>query len=113
MTYHALVAAEKLFKDGIDAEVIHVPTIKPLDTRTILESVKKTKCVVTVEEGQINGGLGGAVAELLGEERPVPMRRIGVKDRFGESGTPDELLKHFGLTAPNIMLAAHEVVDKK
>lgn len=113
MTYQALVAAEKLFKDGIDAEVLHVPTIKPLDTKTILESVKKTKCVVTVEEAQINGGLGGAIAELLGEEFPVPLRRVGVRDRFGESGTPEELLKHFGITAPNIMLAAHEVVDKK
>jgi transketolase len=113
MTYHALIAAEKLFKDGIDAEVLHVPTIKPLDAKTILESVKKTKCVVTVEEAQINGGLGGAVAELLGEEMPVPMRRIGVKDRFGESGKPEQLLKHFGLTEHHIMLAAHEVTDKK
>jgi transketolase len=65
MTYHALVAAEKLFKDGIDAEVIHVPTIKPLDKTTILRSVRKTKSVVTVEEHHINGGLGGAIAELL------------------------------------------------
>lgn len=113
MTYHALIAAEKLFKDGIDAEVLHIPTIKPLDTKTILESIKKTGCVVTVEEAQINGGLGGAIAECIGEEMPVPLRRIGMKDQFGESGTPEELLKHFGLTAPNIMLAAHEVVDKK
>jgi transketolase len=113
MTYYALIAAEKLFKDGIDAEIIHVPTIKPLDSKTILESVKKTGCVVTVEEAQIIGGLGGAIAELLGEEMPVPLRRIGVKDRFGESGKPEELLKHFGLTAHHIMLAAHEVADKK
>lgn len=113
MTYQALMAADKLFKDGIDAEVIHCPTIKPLDNKTILESVKKTKAVVTAEEAQINGGLGGAVAELLAEEMPTPMRRIGMKDRFGESGAPDELLKHFGLTYQNIMLAAHEVVGKK
>lgn len=113
MTYQALVAADKLFKDGIDAEVIHCPTIKPLDTKTILESVKKTKAVVTVEEAQINGGLGGVIAELLSEEMPSPMRRVGVKDRFGESGKPEELLEHFGLTYKNIMLAAHEVVDKK
>ena len=113
MTYQAMVAAEKLFKDGIDAEVVHVPTIKPLDKETILESVKKTGCVVTVEEAQIAGGLGGAIAELLGEEHPVPMTRIGMKDRFGESGDPNELLEHFGLTAKQIQLAAHHIVDKK
>lgn len=113
MTYQALVAADRLFKDGIDVEVIHCPTIKPLDAKTILESVKKTRAVVTVEEAQINAGLGGAVAELLAEEMPTPMRRIGMKDRFGESGKPEELLEHFGLTYKNIMLAAHEVVDKK
>lgn len=113
MTYQALLAAEKLYKEGIDAEVIHCPTIKPLDTKTILDSVHKTRAVVTAEEAQINGGLGGAVAELLGEQMPVPMQRVGVKDRFGESGKPDELLKHFGLTYHNIMLAAHAVVDRK
>ncbi len=113
MTYQALVAAQKLFKDGIEAEVIHVGTIKPLDNETILKSVKKTKAVVTVEEGQINGGLGGAVAELLGEECPAPMVRMGMKDHFGESGTPEELLEHFGLTAKHITLSVHEVVGKK
>lgn len=113
MTYLALHAADKLFKEGIDAEVIHVPTIKPLDDKTILGSVKKTGCVVTIEEAQVIGGLGGAVAELLGEEMPTPMRRIGMKDRFGESGTPDELFKHFGITPHHIMMAAHEVVAKK
>jgi transketolase len=113
MTYHALVAAEKLFKDGIDAEVIHCPTIKPLDWDTILKSALKIKAVVIVEEAQINGGLGSAVAELLGEEYPVPLKRVGVQDRFGESGDPEDLLKHFGLTAKHIMLAAHHIVAKK
>ncbi len=113
MTYQALVAAQRLYKDGIDAEVVHVPTIKPLDGETILNSVERTRAVVTVEEGQINGGLGGAIAELLGEELPVPMKRIGMQDRFGESGQPDELLEHFGLTAKHIALAAHHVVGKK
>jgi transketolase len=113
MTYHALVAAEKLFKDGIDLEVIHCPTIKPLDAVTILHSVQKTGAVLTVEEAQINGGLGGAVAELLAEERPVPMKRVGVRDRFGESGDPEELLEHFGLTAKHIMMAAHELAERK
>lgn len=113
MTYQALVAAEKLFKDGIDAEVIHVPTIKPLDTEAILKSVSKTKAVVTAEEGQVAGGLGGAIAELLAEECPAPMRRIGMQDRFGESGSPAELFEHFGLDAKHIRLAVHAVVDKK
>jgi transketolase len=113
MTYQALVAAEILYKDGIQAEVVHVPTIKPLDAATILSSVHKTKLVITVEEAQINGGLGGAVAELLGEEFPVPMKRIGMRDRFGESGEPGELLEHFGLTGKHIALAAHELTDKK
>lgn len=113
MTYHALVAAEKLFKDGIDVEVIHCPTIKPLDAATILSSVHKTKAVITVEEAQITGGLGGAVAELLGEEFPVPLKRMGVRDKFGESGDPLELLELHGLTAKHIMVAAHEIVGKK
>ncbi len=113
MTYQALLAAEQLYKDGIDAEVVHVPTIKPLDAETILRSVRKTGCVVTAEEGQIIGGLGGAVAELLAEHHPAPMRRIGMQDRFGESGEPSELFKHFGLDAKHIRLAAHHIVDKK
>lgn len=113
MTYQALAAADRLARDGIEAEVVHVPTVKPLDSETILKSVKKTGCVVTAEEHQITGGLGGAVAELLSEEFPVPIKRVGVKDRFGESGKPDELLEHFGLTAKHIALAAHSVTDRK
>lgn len=110
MTFQAAKAAEMLFKDGIDAEVIHVPTIKPLDAVTILKSVHKTRRVITVEEAQITGGLGGAVAELLSEEFPVPVKRLGMRDRFGESGRPDELLEHFGLTYKHIMVAAHQLV---
>lgn len=113
MTYQALAAVEKLYKDGIEAEVIHVPTIKPLDKETILKSVRKTGAVVTAEEGQIIGGLGGAIAELLAEECPTPMKRIGMQDRFGESGKPEELLEHFGLDAKHIRLAAHAVTEKK
>lgn len=113
MTYNALVAADKLAKDGVSAEVVHVPTIKPLDNETILKSVKKTGAVVTAEEHQITGGLGGAVAELLAEELLAPLARVGVKDRFGESGTPDELFEKFGLTPKHITLAAHQVLDKK
>jgi transketolase len=114
MTYQALLAADILKKDGVHAEVIHVPTVKPLDEKTILESVKKTKAVVTAEEGQISGGLGGAVAELLGENYPVPMKRVGMKDEFGQSAiTPEELLKHYGLDAAHIAMAAHDVIGRR
>ncbi len=111
MTYQALMAVDLLFKDGIEAEVIHVPTIKPLDAETILKSVRKTKAVVTIEEAQKVGGLGGAVAELLSENFPVKIKRIGMEDRFGESGTANELIKHFGLDAKHIHLAAHSVLS--
>lgn len=110
MTYQALVAAEKLSKDGLSAEVVHIPTIKPLDTATILRSAKKTKAVITVEEGQIAGGLGGAIAELLSQEHPTKIHRIGMQDRFGESGKPEELLEYFGLTAKHIALRAHSML---
>ncbi|PJE65013.1 transketolase [Candidatus Saccharibacteria bacterium CG10_big_fil_rev_8_21_14_0_10_47_8] len=110
MTYQALAAAVTLAHDGIHAEVVHVPTIKPLDSVTLLESVARTRHVITAEEAQINGGLGGAVAELLGEHLPTPMLRVGMKDRFGESGKPEELLKHFGLTHTHIALAAHHIL---
>lgn len=113
MTYQALLAADTLAKDGIHAEVVHVPTIKPLDTKTILASVSKTGAVVTAEEAQINGGLGSAIAELLSEERPMPLRRIGMLDHFGESGNPADLYKHFCLDAQHIAFAAHAVIDRK
>ncbi|MBI2588722.1 transketolase family protein [Candidatus Saccharibacteria bacterium] len=110
MTYQALAAADMLAKDKIEAEVLHVPTLKPLDNSTILESVGRTRHVVTAEEAQINGGLGGAIAELLGEQLPTPMLRIGMRDRFGESGQPEELLKHFGLDAESIAKAAQKLL---
>jgi transketolase len=113
MTYQALAAVDKLYKDGIEVEVVHVPTVKPLDKETILKSVRKTGAVVTAEEGQIAGGLGGAIAELLAEECPTPMKRIGMQDRFGESGAPDQLIEHFGLDAKHIRLAAHAVLERK
>lgn len=98
MTYQLLVAAKLLQKKGIDVDVVHVPTIKPLDDETILASVRKTGRVVTAEEAQIKGGFGGAVAEMLSEKLPTPLLRLGMNDHFGESGKPDELLDHFGLT---------------
>lgn len=113
MTYHAMCAAEELKRDGINAEVVHVPTLKPLDEATVLKSVKKTGCVVTVEEAQVIGGLGGAVAEILGENHPAPLKRIGMQDRYGESGEGSELMKHYGLDAKHIRLATHSVIDRK
>lgn len=112
MTYQALMTVESLYHDGIDVEVIHCPTIKPLDAETIIASAKKTGRVVTCEEAQIAGGLGGAVAELLAENYPVPLKRVGIKNLFGESGTPDELFHHFGLTPKHIMAAVHELVGR-
>lgn len=112
MTYQALIAAEQLYKEGVDAEVLHVPVVKPLDAVTILQSAQKTGAVVTAEEAQINAGFGGAVAELLGENLPSPMRRVGVKDRFGESGEPNELLKHFGLDAHHIAKTVHSLLTE-
>jgi len=114
MTPQAVKAAELLYKDGIEAEVVHVPTIKPLDVKTILQSLKKTGCVVSAEEAQITGGLGSAVAEVIADEGlAVPLIRIGMKDRFGESGDPEQLMHHFGLDAQHIRLAAHAAVERK
>ena len=112
MTYQCLLAAKELHGVGISAEVVHVPTIKPLDGATILASVGKTGKVITAEEAQINGGFGGAVAELLSENHPVPLRRIGMKDEFGESGKPDELLDAFGLNAKAIVATAKELLGR-
>jgi len=112
MTSVALEAAEKLFHDGIDAEVVHCPTVKPLDAVTIMTSVKKTKHVITIEEAQMAGGLGGAVAELVAEHSPAPVIRMGVADAYGQSGTPEELLKHYGLTAERLILNAHHILGK-
>lgn len=105
MVAKALEAAETLKAEGIDAEVINISTIKPLDNELVLASAKKTGKVVTAEEHSIIGGLGSAVCELLAEEHPVKVTRIGVKDCFGQSGTPAALLEHYGLTAADIVKA--------
>lgn len=111
-TYQLLMAARELEARGISAEVVHVPTIKPLDESTILESIRKTGRAVTAEEAQIAGGFGGAVAELLSEKLPVPLKRLGMQDRFGESGSPDELLKHFGFHYTDITERVAEFIEK-
>jgi transketolase len=106
MVHKALEAAEELAQQGIEADVINVHTIKPLDKEGILASVSGTGRVVTCEDHTVLGGLGGALAELLGEEMPLPMRRIGIRNNFGLSGTSEELVEHFGLSPHHIAEAA-------
>ena len=113
MTYQLLAAANILSGIGINAEVVHVPTIKPLDSETIITSALRTGRVVTAEEAQIAGGLGGAVAELLGDRLPTPLLRLGMNDQFGESGSPMELFEHFGLTADHIAKKVEQFVHDK
>ena len=112
MTYQLLVAARILSEKGINAEVVHVPTIKPLDNDTILASARRTGRVVSAEEAQIAGGLGGAVAELLSEKLPTPLLRLGIQDRFGESGEPNELFDFFELTGDHIARKVEEFINK-
>lgn len=106
-------AADMLLEKGIDAEVINMSTIKPLDTEAIATSISRTGCVVTAEEHSVIGGLGSAVAEFLAEERPCPLTMIGTKDTFGESGTPEQLFEKYGLTTENIIEAAKRSINKK
>lgn len=110
MTYQLLVAANLLSQEGIEAEVVHVPTIKPLDGDTILASLRKTGRALTAEEAQRSGGFGGAVSELLSSKLPMPLKRIGMRDRFGESGDPNELLQKFELTSDSIVYKARTFV---
>ncbi|MEX0616382.1 MAG: transketolase family protein [Candidatus Woykebacteria bacterium] len=113
LVYQSLVAAKELEKEGISAEVINNHTIKPIDKLTLASSAKKTGAVITVEEHQINGGLGGAVAEVLVENYPVPMERVGMPDTFGESGKPEELLEKYGMSVKKIKEAVKGVLKRK
>lgn len=113
MVYWALEAAKELEKDGIDVMVVNNHTIKPIDEDGIIDAAKKTGAVVTAEEHQITGGLGGAVAEVLSQNYPVPMKIVGVEDRFGESGDPWELLEEFGLTTKFLVKAVKDVIKMK
>lgn len=113
MVSSCIEAAQMLGKEGISAEVINMSTIKPLDTEAVGRSVRKTGCVVTAEEHSIIGGLGSAVAEYISEEVPVPLTRVGTRDTFGESGSPDLLLRKYGLTADDIVVAAKRSISRK
>jgi transketolase len=111
--YEALLAAETLSARGIEARVVNMHTVKPLDHKALVAAAKATGAVVTAEEAQAAGGLGGAVCEALASYAPVPVERVGIPDRFGESGEPSELMEGFGLTAPFIALAAERAVRRK
>ncbi len=112
MLAQAVEAGEELAQEGINAEIVNVHTIKPLDVEGVIALAKKTGAVVTAEEHNIYGGLGSAIAEALVENHPVPMKRVGIKDTFGKSGAPKELLKEFGLTSKEIIEAVKAVVSK-
>jgi transketolase len=113
LVWEAILAGEMLEAKGINAEIINIHTIKPLDEKAILTSVAKTRCIVTAEEHQMNGGLGDAVAQLMARNTPLPQEYVAVKDSFGESGTPEQLMKKYGLKAENIVEATLKVISRK
>jgi len=112
MSSTALAAARALDADGIGSFVLHVPTIKPLDEDVVLAAAKRTGKVITIEEHQVAGGFGSAIAEFLSGAYPVPVKRLGIDDQFGQSGTPEELLEHYGLSAPHIAEVARAYVKQ-
>ncbi len=113
LVWKAIEAAQELAKEGIDAEVINMHTIKPLDEAAILRSAKKTGCVVTAEEHMLNGGLGDAVAQVLTRNNPLPQEFVGVNDTFGESGTPDELMAKYGIDTKDVVAACKRAIQRK
>ncbi len=113
LVWKAIEAGEQLAAKGISAEIINIHTIKPLDVEAVLRSVNKTRCVVTAEEHQLNGGLGDAIANVLAKHNPVPMEFVAVNDSFGESGTPDQLLVKYGLDTIDIISKVKAVLDRK
>ena len=113
MVAEALSAAEKLKKDGVSLRVLNMHTIKPIDAHAILNAAKETGAIVTAEEHQVAGGLGSAVVEVLAQAYPCPVEMVGVKDSFGESGTPSQLMAHYGLKDTNIVDAVKKVIARK
>lgn len=112
LLYHALLAARELETQGVSVSVTNVHTIKPLDRETILREAKKAGSVVTIEEHQVHGGLGGAIAELLVRESPMPQEFIGVRDMYGQSGEPSELIEHYGMGTQHIVEAVRSVMAR-
>jgi len=113
MVSKALEAADKLKSEGIDARVINIHTIKPIDREAVIKAAKETGAIITAEEHSIIGGLGSAVAEVISEEAPVLLKRVGVNDVFGQSGAPEELMALYGLTAERLVKEAKEIIAKK
>ena len=113
LVWKAIEAGEQLAAQGVNAEIINIHTIKPLDREAVLASVNKTRCVVTAEEHQMNGGLGDSIAQLLALELPTPIEMVAVNDSFGESGTPDQLMTKYGLDTVNIVDAVKKVLARK
>jgi transketolase len=113
LVWKAIEAGRILEEKGISVEVINIHTIKPLDEAAVLASIKKTKCAVTAEEHNIIGGLGDSIAQVAAKHQPIPIEYVGTKDTFGESGTPTELLKKYGLEAVDIVTAAEKVIKRK
>lgn len=113
LVYNALVASEKLAEKGIEALVLNLHTIKPLDTKAVIEAAQRAGAIVTCEEHQIAGGMGSAVAEVLAQSISVPIEFIGVRDLFGQSGTPTELMEHYGLGVDSIVEAVKKVIKRK
>lgn len=113
LVWKCIEAGHILAEKGIDTEIINIHTIKPLDDEAILQSVAKTKCAVTAEEHQMNGGLGDSICQLLSRNTPTPVEMVAVKDSFGESGTPDQLMKKYGLDTPDVVAAAQKVLQRK
>ena len=113
LVHNAILAAAELEKEGLKIRVINNHTIKPMDEKTIIEAAKDASAVVTVEEHQVQGGMGSAVAEILAKNFPVPIEFVGVQNRFGESGTPDELIEHFGMGVSSIKEAVKKVLKRK
>ena len=113
LVWEALLAHEKLAESGISAEIINIHTIKPLDSKSILDSIAKTKCAVSAEEHMINGGLGDSIAQLLVTNQLAPLEMVGVNDKFGESGRPVDLMKKYGLDCDSIVEAAKKSISRK
>ena len=113
LVWEAIEAGHILTEMGINAEIINIHTIKPLDTSSILKSVEKTGCIVTAEEHQMNGGLGDSIAQLLARKRPTPLEMVAVNDSFGESGKPSELMEKYGLTRSDIVKSVKKVLTRK